>query len=354
MLAIASPRTSSLHHNSASMPGYFEYQPNLHSERVAMVAAMDDSAVHRLDAFHDRTSTSSNAYELPKDAHVYARRALPAIPALPAVPAVPAVPTLRKSSSAKSLRSPTAPKRPSINHTTSYQVGYNQRPLPPLPNSPPRRVPSMESDMSSAESKSPDSDFECVAPLPRPRTARSISFRNFLNRNTYPSSTSSDPSQRSVSSMSSTSDASTCSYDSRHDSVMGDVCSNQCKTVAAGSSAPGSRRPSTLSISSLRNRKVTPPEVQTPPLPTRPVASRKMSTSAGAGRRWDLFHKQHPTEENEENIPPVPITPPAGATEASCRPCYYYSMRNCNGWVMGGAHGEACESCAMMGFFGSP
>lgn len=31
--------------------------------------------------------------------------------------------------------------------------------------------------------------------------------------------------------------------------------------------------------------------------------------------------------------------------ELSCRKCYYSIARNCPGWVMGGSHGDACESC---------
>lgn len=29
----------------------------------------------------------------------------------------------------------------------------------------------------------------------------------------------------------------------------------------------------------------------------------------------------------------------------SCQRCYYSIARNCNGWVFGGNHGDACESC---------
>lgn len=35
------------------------------------------------------------------------------------------------------------------------------------------------------------------------------------------------------------------------------------------------------------------------------------------------------------------------AQELSCHRCYYFAARNCNGWVMGGSHGDACESCAV-------
>ena len=31
--------------------------------------------------------------------------------------------------------------------------------------------------------------------------------------------------------------------------------------------------------------------------------------------------------------------------ELSCQRCYYFAARHCNGWVMGGSHGDACESC---------
>lgn len=33
------------------------------------------------------------------------------------------------------------------------------------------------------------------------------------------------------------------------------------------------------------------------------------------------------------------------AQELSCQRCYYFAARHCNGWVMGGSHGDACESC---------
>lgn len=30
-----------------------------------------------------------------------------------------------------------------------------------------------------------------------------------------------------------------------------------------------------------------------------------------------------------------------------CTPCYYFAARNCNGYVLGGGHGDACENCAV-------
>lgn len=31
--------------------------------------------------------------------------------------------------------------------------------------------------------------------------------------------------------------------------------------------------------------------------------------------------------------------------ELKCQRCYYFAARHCNGWVMGGSHGDACDSC---------
>lgn len=44
---------------------------------------------------------------------------------------------------------------------------------------------------------------------------------------------------------------------------------------------------------------------------------------------------------------PLPATPAPVAEELQCQPCYYFAARNCSGYVMGGSHGDACESCAV-------
>jgi hypothetical protein len=43
-------------------------------------------------------------------------------------------------------------------------------------------------------------------------------------------------------------------------------------------------------------------------------------------------------------LPPPPRPQPEGL---SSQKCYYFVARNCNGYVMGGSHGDACESCAV-------
>ncbi|CZT19375.1 uncharacterized protein RCC_05223 [Ramularia collo-cygni] len=39
--------------------------------------------------------------------------------------------------------------------------------------------------------------------------------------------------------------------------------------------------------------------------------------------------------------------------ELSCQRCYYFTARNCNGYVLGGESGDACEGCLQSGFFGA-
>nr|POE54528.1 hypothetical protein CFP56_41466 [Quercus suber] len=51
---------------------------------------------------------------------------------------------------------------------------------------------------------------------------------------------------------------------------------------------------------------------------------------------------------------PLPQEPTLPAQELSCHRCYYFAARNCNGWVMGGDHGDSCETCLNAGFFGAP
>lgn len=44
-------------------------------------------------------------------------------------------------------------------------------------------------------------------------------------------------------------------------------------------------------------------------------------------------------------LPAIPRQPKA--EELKCQPCYYFAARNCNGYVFGGSHGDACETCAV-------
>lgn len=40
-----------------------------------------------------------------------------------------------------------------------------------------------------------------------------------------------------------------------------------------------------------------------------------------------------------------PSTTVASPRDIKCQPCYYFSSRNCNGYVIGGGLGDACETC---------
>ena len=44
---------------------------------------------------------------------------------------------------------------------------------------------------------------------------------------------------------------------------------------------------------------------------------------------------------------PLPAAPLTRVEELKCQRCYYFVARNCNGYVMGGSHGDACETCAV-------
>ena len=43
---------------------------------------------------------------------------------------------------------------------------------------------------------------------------------------------------------------------------------------------------------------------------------------------------------------PSPVArSPSVQEQLHCHRCYYFAARHCNGWVMGGTHGDACEQC---------
>lgn len=71
----------------------------------------------------------------------------------------------------------------------------------------------------------------------------------------------------------------------------------------------------------------------------------KLQTSFGGTslssprRKGSLVSVQAPKDK------PLPAPPVEPAKEMSCHRCYYFAARNCNGWVMGGTHGDACEQC---------
>ena len=279
---------------------------------------MATAQCHRLDAFHVRPD---EIFGMPQDAHIYAARPLPPVPGL----------ALRSPSSTRSLRTLTPSehnRRPSLKNQGRI-VTTDCVPQSP-PAMPKRAAPTHERD-DSIDSVTTYRPSEAEEHNQRARNSRSVSFRNFLHRSTFPVPQSAEMS-RTASAMSQHSEH---SRDSRHDSMTDD----------AACPAPGSRRPSTLSINTIRSRKHSQESVPTILTTSRPASGRK---SVGSGRRWNLFGNAE--KEDGENAPPLasPITPPGGpSSELSCHRCYYFSMRNCNGWVMGGAHGDACENCTV-------
>lgn len=139
---------------------------------------------------------------------------------------------------------------------------------------------------------------------------------------------------------------------------MGDLGLTLVKTNASTVSAcsgptggPTGRRPSALSITQIRaaNKKFN--SNATAQLPSRPTSARKSSFGAGTAR-WNPFGRA--ADENKEDIPPMPATPPF-VQELSFTQCYYFFARNCNGYVISnGINGDACENCANSGYLGSP
>lgn len=65
------------------------------------------------------------------------------------------------------------------------------------------------------------------------------------------------------------------------------------------------------------------------PLPTSTVPERKSS-------------KRRPSAEKAQ--------PRVSKQELSCQRCYYFTARNCNGYVLGGESGDACEGCLVRHF----
>ncbi|GAM90253.1 hypothetical protein ANO11243_082950 [Dothideomycetidae sp. 11243] len=337
MAQIVPQRSPALHRQASSAPGYFEFNPSLESDTALIQTAMETSAhVHRLDAFHQR---SFDLFDMPQDAHIYAARPLPPVPTL----------ALKAPASYKSLRSLSVveTKRPSLgSQGRLLTTDCVQRQLPPLP----LRAATTHRRGQSIESATSDKPSDTEMPVRRPRAMRSISFRNFLKGGTSAPMPSPAESIRTGSALSHHSDSTRSSRDSRHDSVVDDTSIPTTKTNSTVTGAPhANRRPSTLSLHTLRARKVSQESV--PALPVRPSSARKSSHSLGSGRRWNLFGAGvNMALEDGENTPPVPITPPGtgiATGELSCQRCYYYSMRNCNGWVMGGTHGDACENCTV-------
>ncbi|KAF2774581.1 hypothetical protein EJ03DRAFT_347173 [Teratosphaeria nubilosa] len=76
----------------------------------------------------------------------------------------------------------------------------------------------------------------------------------------------------------------------------------------------------------------------------RPSLPRLQSSFTAPARKGSLASGDKP-------LPTAPLSP---AQEIKCHRCYYFAARHCNGWVMGGNHGDACEQCLQAGFFGAP
>lgn len=124
------------------------------------------------------------------------------------------------------------------------------------------------------------------------------------------------------------------------------------------------------SFRNLLNRRTYPQvkemvDVEFPPAPTSSSAAPKHSRSAngsissdrrpstrGGSRRPSLPKLQTSSSAPKLSAQaqmyaskPLPAAPSAKAEELRCQPCYYFAARNCNGYVFGGAHGDACENC---------
>lgn len=290
---------------------YFAFEPS--SCEVSPLKPRKTN-VRCLDAFHERPGPS---FDLPSNASLYIRRALPPLP-----PPLSALPALHQCTSSDSLYSGQS-SRPST-AMTHRQSQSCEKPLPRLPLH--QRCPSLESIYEPGDAENSQSS--------RPRAGRSTSFRGLFHRHSA-SSPSTDDLTCSMSSMGSYESRA----ESRADSVVGDLALTQ---VATNHTAK--RRPSALSLSQLRSSsKKT--KAAPPPLPLRP---RKFSTST----RWNPFGRN--SMDDKEDIPPMPVTPPF-VQELNFTQCYYWFARNCHGYVLSnGDNGDACENCAGAGYLGSP
>lgn len=54
-----------------------------------------------------------------------------------------------------------------------------------------------------------------------------------------------------------------------------------------------------------------------------------------------------PRKRDRSKSKPLPAAPAMKMQQLHCTPCYYFAARNCNGYVFGGSHGDACENCAV-------
>lgn len=54
-----------------------------------------------------------------------------------------------------------------------------------------------------------------------------------------------------------------------------------------------------------------------------------------------------PRKRHQSKSKALPSMPSPKIEQLHCTPCYYFAARNCNGHVLGGGHGDACENCAV-------
>lgn len=75
-----------------------------------------------------------------------------------------------------------------------------------------------------------------------------------------------------------------------------------------------------------------------------PVPSRQALRRPSLPRLQTSFSSP-PRRGSAQKEKPLPAAPVQPAREVTCHRCYYFAARNCNGWVMDGTHGDACEQC---------
>ncbi|KAK3075750.1 hypothetical protein LTR53_000688 [Teratosphaeriaceae sp. CCFEE 6253] len=115
---------------------------------------------------------------------------------------------------------------------------------------------------------------------------------------------------------------------------------------------------SRFTVRSIFNRRTYPSRKDSVPLASRPTTPLHSYSHPGS-RRPSLprlttsFSSSSLKLGLVEREKPLPAAPAYVAQELGCHRCYYFAARNCNGWVMGGSHGDSCEQCLQAGFFGA-
>jgi len=93
----------------------------------------------------------------------------------------------------------------------------------------------------------------------------------------------------------------------------------------------------------------------TRPLPAVPQPAPALRKQPSLMRKTSapLPQQTIPERMSSKRIPPTKANVQVATAELSCQKCYYFTARNCNGYVMGGDTGDACEGCLQSGFFGA-